>query len=167
MDHTARPPASDLSPTRRVSPVLAGVLIAGIAFAAVWLANGATRLDLSSSAHAASMQVSGGSGKPVYSSRELADAELAVLDAETVLAHWNAEIELCSRMVDQLASLANEDVSGKARLSPYPGMLSKALNARQDATLALARSKGRFEAMKRINAEAMMLAPSVSPPTGR
>jgi hypothetical protein len=115
---------------------------------------------------ASMMQPAGGAGRPIYTARELADGEIAVLDAETVLAHWNAEIELCSRMVDQLASLANEDVSGKARLSPYPGMLSKALNARQDATLALARAKGRFEAMKRINAEAMTLAP-VGVPTAR
>lgn len=93
--------------------------------------------------------------RPVFSNREIADARLAQIDADAQYVYWTKEVEMCSRMVDELSSASAEDKTRIARLAPYPGMFGKAANGRQDAALAALRARERIDAMRRMNDEAL------------
>jgi hypothetical protein len=103
-------------------------------------------------------------GRPVYSEREVADARLQLTDAQVVLGYWDSEIKRCTIEVESWAAATDAETSLKARLAAFPGMLSKAQNARQDAALNVLRAQKRVEFMEQTNDSArVVVTPTPEP----
>lgn len=89
---------------------------------------------------------------PIYGARELADAELSLLDAETVLTYWNDQEEKWNSV---LATMDGQP--GSEREAAFARQaLSNALRAQStkiDAGLQRERAAKRLDAMRAKNAE--------------
>jgi hypothetical protein len=89
---------------------------------------------------------------PIYGARELADAELSLLDAETVLSYWNDQEEKWNSV---LATMDGQP--GSEREAAFARQaLSNALRAQStkiDAGLQRERAAKRIDAMRAKNVE--------------
>ncbi|MCA3005272.1 MAG: hypothetical protein ACK51N_03785 [bacterium] len=90
---------------------------------------------------------------PIYTSRELADAELAALDAETVLAYWTEQEEKWNAAVAAAAMTGLNTEQEQAYRRQAMNLYFRAQTARQDAGLQRERSAKRLESMRRVNDE--------------
>lgn len=95
---------------------------------------------------------------PIYNNRELADAELSALDAETVLAYWTEQEEKWNAAVTTAAMTGLNTEQEQAYRRQAMNLYFRAQTARQDAGLQRERSAKRLEAMRRVNDEIMAQA---------
>ena len=89
---------------------------------------------------------------PIYGPREMADAELSVMDTETVMTYWNDQEEKWNSMLNTMdGQIHSEREAAFARQA-----LSNALRAQSskiDSGLQRERASRRLDAMRAKNAE--------------
>lgn len=101
----------------------------------------------------------GGAPQPIYGARELADMELAVLEANVTVAYWTAQEDKASNMVQLLASQPAQTPRDSILLNLATSSLYRASGAKIEAGLVLERTKQRLDGMRQINEPFTAAAP--------
>ncbi|MBL8990585.1 MAG: hypothetical protein JNJ48_03290 [Phycisphaerae bacterium] len=92
-----------------------------------------------------------GNAPPIYGARELADMELAVIEATVTVQYWSQQEDKANNMVQMLASQPAQSPRDSIMMNLATSQLHRSAGARLEAGLVLERAKQRLEGMRQIN----------------
>ncbi|MCW5765010.1 MAG: hypothetical protein KIT68_03425 [Phycisphaeraceae bacterium] len=92
-----------------------------------------------------------GAAAPIYGAREVADMELAVMEATVTVQYWSQQEDKANNMVQMLASQPAQSPRDSIMMNLATSQLHRAAGARLEAGLVLERTKQRLDGMRQIN----------------
>lgn len=99
----------------------------------------------------ASFGLGSGAGGVIYGPREVADMELAVIEATATVQYWALQEDKAMNMVQMLSGQPAQTPRDSIMLNLATSQMHRAAGARVEAGLVLERVKQRLEGMRSIN----------------